>query len=132
MGVTIREPSNTPRVAAAPDPPRKGKWKVSEHPEPILESSDENFMSAEDMFDLYNEPEPTAPSSKKNGSRQHRGESSSNPPAKKTQTADSPIPDPSKETMPPPTPIDQTSPPAPVDQTRPPAPVNQPPPAPAD
>ncbi|XP_062108674.1 vegetative cell wall protein gp1-like [Humulus lupulus] len=128
-GVTIREPSSTPRVAAAPAPPEKGKQKGFEHPEPILESSDDNV---EGLFDLYSELEPAAPSSKKKGSRQHRGESSSNPPAKKTQNADPPIPVPSKETTPPPAPIDQMSPPALVDQTRPPTPINQPPPAPAD
>ncbi|XP_062114441.1 vegetative cell wall protein gp1-like [Humulus lupulus] len=89
-------------------------------------------MSVEDIFDLYSEPEPAARPSKKKGSKQHRGESSSNPPTKKTQIADPPIPVPSKETTPPPAPIDQTSPPAPTDQTRPPAPVNQHPPAPAD
>ncbi|XP_062104255.1 proline-rich receptor-like protein kinase PERK8 [Humulus lupulus] len=91
-----------------------------------------SVMSAEDLFDLYSEPEPAAPSRKKKGSRQHRGVSSSNPPKKKTQTADPPIPVPSKETMPPPAPIDQTSPPTLVNQTCPPTPLNQPPPAPAD
>ncbi|XP_062075503.1 allergen Asp f 7 homolog [Humulus lupulus] len=132
MGVTIRELSSTPRAAVAPAPPGKGKQKVSEHSEPILESLYENVMSAEDLFDLYSEPEPIAPSSKKKRSRQHRGESSSNPPTKNTRTVDPPIPVPSKETTPPPAPIDQTSPPAPVDQTCPSAPVNQPPLAPAD
>ncbi|XP_062116122.1 uncharacterized protein LOC133830212 [Humulus lupulus] len=132
MRVTIREPSSTPRAAVAPAPPGKGKQKESEHPEPILESSDENVMSAEDLFDLYNELEPAAPPSKKKGSRQHHGESSSNPLTKKVRTADPPMPAPSKETTPPPAPIDRTSPPAPVNQTHPPAPVNQPPPALAD
>ncbi|XP_062118320.1 uncharacterized protein LOC133831934 [Humulus lupulus] len=132
MGVAIREPSSTLGAAAAPVPPGKGKQKVSEHPEPILESSYENIMSAEDLFDLYSEPEPAAPPSKKKWSRQHLGESSSIPLTKKIQIADPPTPASSKETTPPPAPIDQTSPPAPVDQTHPPAPVNQPPPTPTD
>ncbi|XP_062103586.1 uncharacterized protein LOC133814671 [Humulus lupulus] len=82
-------------------------------------------MSAEDPFNMYSEPDPVTPASKKKGSRQHRGESSSNPPTKKAQTEDPPIPVPSKETTPPPAPVDQTSPPAPVDQTPPPAPADQ-------
>ncbi|XP_062114711.1 uncharacterized protein LOC133825832 [Humulus lupulus] len=40
-------------------------------------------MPAEDLFDLYSESDLVAPVSKKKGSRQHRGESSSNPPTKK-------------------------------------------------
>ncbi|XP_062103526.1 pollen-specific leucine-rich repeat extensin-like protein 1 [Humulus lupulus] len=132
MGVTIREPSSIPRAAAAPAPLGKGKRKVSEHPEPILQSSDENVMSTEDLFDLYCEPKPVTPLSKKKGSRQHRRESSKNSPTKKVRTGDPPMPVPSKETKPPPAPIDQTSPPAPVNHTHPLAPVNQPPPAPAD
>ncbi|XP_062080458.1 uncharacterized protein LOC133785223 [Humulus lupulus] len=89
-------------------------------------------MSAEDPFNLYSEFDPVAPASKKNGSRQHRGESSSNPPTKKAQTGDPPVSDPSKETTPPPAPINQSSPPAPEDQTLPPSPANQTPPTPAD
>ncbi|XP_062118878.1 uncharacterized protein LOC133832569 [Humulus lupulus] len=131
-GVTIREPSSTPQAVVAPASPGKGKEKVSEHSEPIVESTDENVMSAEDLFNLYSEPEPAAPPSKKKGSRKHRGESSSNPLTKKFWTADPPMPAPSKETTPPPAPIDQTSPPTPVDQTHPLAPVNQPPPASGD
>ncbi|XP_062089687.1 uncharacterized protein LOC133796226 [Humulus lupulus] len=131
MGVTIREPSSTPRAAASPTQQGKGKQKFSKHPEPILESSDENVMSAEDPFNLYSELDPVAPASKKKGSRQHRGESSSNPPTKKARTGDPQTPVPSKETTPPPAPIDQSSPPAPKDQTLPPAPANKTPPAPA-
>ncbi|XP_062100599.1 proline-rich receptor-like protein kinase PERK8 [Humulus lupulus] len=127
-GVTIREPSSTPRAAAAPAPLGKGKQKVSEDLELILESSDEN-----DLFELYSEPVPAAPSSKKKWSRPHRGESSKNPPTKKAQTGDPPVPVPSWVTTPPLAPLDQTSPPAPVDQTPPPIPADQtPPPAPAD
>ncbi|XP_062114579.1 pollen-specific leucine-rich repeat extensin-like protein 3 [Humulus lupulus] len=140
MGVTIRESSSIPRAAAAPAPLGKGKRKFSEHPEPILESSDENDTDISLLEIMPAEPKPVAPSSKKNGSRQHRGESNSNPPPKKARTTDPLIPVSSKETIPPPSPIDQTTPPAPVntpppapaDQTTPPVPVNTPPPAPAD
>ncbi|XP_062100895.1 uncharacterized protein LOC133806822 [Humulus lupulus] len=89
-------------------------------------------MLAEDLFDMYSKPDPVAPSNKKKGSRKHRGESSWNPPTKKARTEDPLVPFPSKETTPPPTPIDQTSPLAPVDQTCPPAPANQTPPTHAD
>ncbi|XP_062104325.1 uncharacterized protein LOC133815502 [Humulus lupulus] len=82
-------------------------------------------MSTKDMFELYNVPVPTAPSSKKKGSRQHRGETNQNPPTKKARTGDPPTPVHSKETTPPPTPLDQTSPPAPTDQISPPAPADQ-------
>ncbi|XP_062080479.1 uncharacterized protein LOC133785244 [Humulus lupulus] len=90
-------------------------------------------MSTEDLIKLYSEPVPAAPSSKKKGSRPHQGESSKNPPTKKAQTGDPPVPVPSWETTPPPAPLDQTSPPAPVDQIPPPAfAYEMPPPAPAD
>ncbi|XP_062118818.1 uncharacterized protein LOC133832497 [Humulus lupulus] len=89
-------------------------------------------MSAEDPFNLYSEPDPVAPVSKKKGSRQHRGESNNNPPMKKTRTEDPPILVPSKETTPPPAPVDQPSPPAPMDQTLPPTPADQTPPTPTD
>ncbi|XP_062093822.1 lysine-rich arabinogalactan protein 18-like [Humulus lupulus] len=89
-------------------------------------------MLAEDQFDLYSEPDTVAPASNKKGSRQPRGESSSNTPTKKAQTRDPPALVPSRETTPPPAPINQSSPLAPIDQTRPPAPANPTPPPPAD
>ncbi|XP_062103176.1 uncharacterized protein LOC133814199 [Humulus lupulus] len=90
-------------------------------------------MSSEDLFELYSEVVPAAPSSKKKGSRPHRGERSKNPPTKKARTRDPPAPVPSRETTPPPAPFDQTSPSAPVDQTPHAAPADRLPPlAPVD
>ncbi|XP_062085487.1 proline-rich receptor-like protein kinase PERK8 [Humulus lupulus] len=106
----------------------KGKQKLPEHPEPILESSDENVMPSDDAFDLYSQPKTTAPASRKKESRRHPGEGSSNPSKKRARTEDLHAPAPSKETTPPPAPIDQTPLPAPVDSTPPPAPVDQNPP----
>ncbi|XP_062104060.1 uncharacterized protein LOC133815219 [Humulus lupulus] len=117
-GVTIREPSSTPRAETPPAPLGKGKKKVSEQLAPIEEFSDENDMSFEDMFDRYSAP--AAPSSKKKDSKRHHGESSKAPSTKKAQTGDpsavAPSAAPSRETTPPLSPLDQTSPPAPVDQ----------------
>ncbi|XP_062079953.1 uncharacterized protein LOC133784657 [Humulus lupulus] len=80
--VTINEPTGAPRPAAAPASPGKGKKKATE---PILESSDKNDMDSENVFDMYCAPEvPEAPASKKIASRQHQGESSKVPPAKKS------------------------------------------------
>ncbi|XP_062118844.1 uncharacterized protein LOC133832526 [Humulus lupulus] len=127
-GVTIRESSSTLRAAAAAAPSGKGKKKVSEHPAPILESSNDNAMSTEDLFELYSKAVPTAPLSKKKGSRPHRGESSKNSPTKKDQIGDPPMPVPSWETTPPSASLDQTSPPIHIDQTPPAAPADQTPP----
>ena len=81
-------------------------------------------MPSEDMFDLYSAPD--APASKKKASRRHRGECSKEPPAKKTRTEDLPVAGPSKNTTPPPSPLQQQSLPAPVGSTPPPpAPVDQ-------
>ncbi|XP_062089694.1 lysine-rich arabinogalactan protein 18-like [Humulus lupulus] len=88
-------------------------------------SVSEMVMSAEDPFHLYSQPKTTAPASRKKESRQHPGESSSNPSRKRTRTEDPPIPIPSKETTSPPAPVDQTSPPTPVDQNPPPSPADQ-------
>ncbi|XP_062079289.1 uncharacterized protein LOC133783657 [Humulus lupulus] len=85
-------------------------------------------MSSEDLFKLYNVP--TVPSSKKKESRRHCGESSKAPPTKNARTRDPPAAVPSRETTPPPAPLDQTSPLAPTDQTSPPAPDQTPPQAP--
>ncbi|XP_062089660.1 uncharacterized protein LOC133796196 [Humulus lupulus] len=130
-GVTIREPSSIPRAAVPPPPQGKGKKKASEPLAPIDESSDENEMASEDMFDMYNAPE--APASKKKASRQHHGECSKAPLAKKTRTVDPPIAGPSTNTTPPPSPLEQQtlpalvgstpSPPAPAYQTQPTAPA---------
>ncbi|XP_062093826.1 uncharacterized protein LOC133799850 [Humulus lupulus] len=80
-------------------------------------------MSSGDMFDPYSAP--TAPSSKKKESKRHRGESSKAPSTKKVWTGDPPAVILSRETMPPPSPLDETSPPAPTEQ-------NPTPPEPAD
>ncbi|XP_062100281.1 uncharacterized protein LOC133806174 [Humulus lupulus] len=110
-GVTIREPSNTLRAAAAPAPPGKGKQKASEHHEPTLEA-----------FDLYTNPTFVTPASRKKSNRCQPGEGCSDPSVKRARTEDPPAPTPSKETTPPPSPTGQT-PPAPIDQN-PSAPAN--------
>ncbi|XP_062104263.1 extensin-like [Humulus lupulus] len=127
-GVTIREPSSLPRAAAIPTQHGKGKQKIPEHPEPILESSNENVMPFDDAFGLDSLPKATAPTSRKKESRRHPGESSSDPSKKRAQTEDPPTPVPSKETTPPPALIDQTPPLAPIDPTPPPTPIDQTPP----
>ncbi|XP_062118962.1 actin cytoskeleton-regulatory complex protein PAN1-like [Humulus lupulus] len=86
-------------------------------------------MPSKDMFDLYSVPD--APASKKKASRQHREECSEEPPAKKSCTEDPPAKkscteDPSKNTIPPPSPLEQQTPPTPVESTlSPPASVDQ-------
>ncbi|XP_062113945.1 uncharacterized protein LOC133824949 [Humulus lupulus] len=85
-------------------------------------------MPSDDAFDLYSLPKATAPASRKKESRRHPGESSSNPSKKRARIEDPPAPVPSKETTPPPAPVDQTLPPALVDQTPPPVPVDSTPP----
>ncbi|XP_062075406.1 uncharacterized protein LOC133779463 [Humulus lupulus] len=116
--VTINELTSTPRPAAAPTPPRKGKKKAFK---PILESSDKN------AFDVY------AKSANKKKSHKHQSrEGYSNPSTKKSRTEDPPVPTPTKETTPPPAPARDATPPFPVNPD-PPSPVGQtPPPAPAD
>ncbi|XP_062114437.1 uncharacterized protein LOC133825524 [Humulus lupulus] len=79
------------------------------------------------MFDFYSAPD--APGSKKKASRRHCEECSKDPPAKKACTEDPPAADPSKNTTPPPSPVEQQnmsvpvgstpSPSAPADQTQP-------------
>ncbi|XP_062100093.1 uncharacterized protein LOC133805965 [Humulus lupulus] len=81
-------------------------------------------MSAEDPFDLYSQTKTTTLASRKKESRKHPGESSSNPSRKMTWTEDPPVLVPSKDTTPPPAPVDQTSPPTPIDQTPPPSPTD--------
>ncbi|XP_062109646.1 uncharacterized protein LOC133821232 [Humulus lupulus] len=76
------------------------------------------------MFDRYTAP--AAPSSWKKESKWHRGESSNAPSTKKARTEDLPAAAPSKETTPPPAPLDQQSPLAPAKQnSTPPTPTNQ-------
>ncbi|XP_062112495.1 lysine-rich arabinogalactan protein 18-like [Humulus lupulus] len=84
-------------------------------------------MDSENVFDIYNAPKaPIAPSSKKKTSKQHPGESSKAPPAKKTHTANPPADGPSTNATPPPSPLEQQTPPAPVRSTpSPPAPTEQ-------
>ncbi|XP_062085943.1 vegetative cell wall protein gp1-like [Humulus lupulus] len=90
-------------------------------------------MPSDDAFDLYSQPKTTAPASRKKESRQHPGESNSNPSKKRARIEDPPVPVPSKETTPPPAPIDQNPSPAPTDPTPSPAPVDQTPlPTPVD
>ncbi|XP_062080941.1 uncharacterized protein LOC133785742 [Humulus lupulus] len=130
-GVTIEEPSSTTRAAAPPAPSGKGKKKASKPSAPIDESSYENDMPSEEMFNLYSVPD--APAIKKKTSRRHRRESSKEPLVKKTRIEDPPAAGPSKNTTPPPSPLERQSlpvlagstppPPAPIDQTQPAAPV---------
>ncbi|XP_062113939.1 proline-rich receptor-like protein kinase PERK8 [Humulus lupulus] len=105
----------------------KGKKKATEPLKPLDESSDENNMVSENVFDIYSAPEaPEAPSSKKKTSKRHPEESSKAPPAKKTRTAGPSVDEPSKNVTPPPSPLEQQTPPAPVGSTpSPPAPTNQ-------
>ncbi|XP_062080947.1 uncharacterized protein LOC133785727 [Humulus lupulus] len=113
--VTIWEPSSTPRAAIAPAQQGKGKQKLSKHPEPILESSDENDKPTDKVFNLYTNPTTTTPASKKKSNRRQPREGCSDPSVKRARTKDPPAPTPSKETTPPPGPADQ-NPPAPTDQ----------------
>ncbi|XP_062114162.1 uncharacterized protein LOC133825200 [Humulus lupulus] len=126
IGVTIKEPSNIPRAAAVPTQHGKGKQKLPEYPQPILESFDENVMTSEEAFDLYRKPKGKTFASRRKESRRHPGESSSVPSKKRAKTEDPPTPVPSRETTPPPAPVNPT-PSAPVDLT-PPASVNPTPP----
>ncbi|XP_062089150.1 proline-rich receptor-like protein kinase PERK8 [Humulus lupulus] len=127
-GMTIREPSITPRAAAAPAPPRKGKQKQT----PLIIFPDCLYVSfpadmpVERAFDLY-----TNPACNKKSSRRRPGEGCSDPSAKRARTEDPPAPTPTKETTPPPTPVNQ-NPPAPVDQTPPAAPADITPPVSTD
>ncbi|XP_062080602.1 uncharacterized protein LOC133785372 [Humulus lupulus] len=84
-------------------------------------------MDSENVFDMYCAPEvPEAPVSKKKASRQHQGESSKVPRAKKSHTADPPADVPSTNATPPTSPLERQSPPAPVGSTpSPPAPATQ-------
>ncbi|XP_062103834.1 lysine-rich arabinogalactan protein 18-like [Humulus lupulus] len=84
-------------------------------------------MDFENVFDIYSAPEaPEAPSSKKKTSKRHPGESSKEPLAKKSRTADPSADGPSTNVMPPPSPLKQQTPPAPVGLTpSPPAPTDQ-------
>ncbi|XP_062081093.1 proline-rich receptor-like protein kinase PERK1 [Humulus lupulus] len=76
-------------------------------------------MPSEEMFDLYSAPDAPA-------SKQHRGECSKEPPAKKTRTENPSAAGPSKNTTPHPSPLEQQTPPASVESTpSPPAPVDQ-------
>ncbi|XP_062085906.1 lysine-rich arabinogalactan protein 18-like [Humulus lupulus] len=83
-------------------------------------------MESENVFDIYSAPEaPEAPMSKKKTSKRHPGESSKEPPTKKTRTADPPADGPSTNVRPPPSPLEQQTPPAPVELTpSPPAPTD--------
>ncbi|XP_062080701.1 uncharacterized protein LOC133785488 [Humulus lupulus] len=90
----MREPSSTSRAATTPAPSGKGKKKVSEHPEPIVETSDENDM----------------PASRKKSNRRKDGEGCNDPSVKRARTEDPPAPTPTKETTPPLGPTDQTPP----------------------
>ncbi|XP_062103915.1 uncharacterized protein LOC133815043 [Humulus lupulus] len=124
IGVTINEPTDGPRPAAAPTPPGKGEKKASE---PILESSDESDMPAEHAFDLY-----AKSVSKRKSHKRQSGEGCSNPPAKKSRTDDPPASTPTKETTPPPALAREATPPPPVNPD-PPSSVRQTPPSsPAD
>ncbi|XP_062086079.1 predicted GPI-anchored protein 58 [Humulus lupulus] len=117
-GVTIREPSSTPRASAPPVSKGKGKKKATEPLEPLNESSDENDMDSECVFDIYSAPEaPATPSSKKKTSKRHPGESSKVPQAKKPRTARVPKDGPSANATPPPSPHEQQTPPAPAGST---------------
>ncbi|XP_062080152.1 predicted GPI-anchored protein 58 [Humulus lupulus] len=101
------QPKAHPRDVLWPAVEWKGKQKLPEYPEPILESSDENVMPSGEAFDLYSNPNATAPAS-----RRHPGESSSDPSKKRAWTEDPPAPTHSKDMTPPPAPVDLT-PPAP-------------------
>ncbi|XP_062100508.1 extensin-like [Humulus lupulus] len=125
-GVTIREPSNIPRAATILTQHGKGKQKLPKYTESILESSDENVMNSREAFDRYSKPKAKTSASKRKESRQHPGESSSDPSKKRARTKGPPTPVHSKETTPSPAPVNLT-PPAPVDPT-PPALVNPTPP----
>ncbi|XP_062114631.1 lysine-rich arabinogalactan protein 19-like [Humulus lupulus] len=123
-GVAINDPTGAPRPTTTPAPLGKGKKKATE---PILESSDENDMDSENVFDMYCASEaPEAPASKKKSSRRHQEESSKVPPAKKSRIADPPANGPSKNATPPPSPLKKQNTPAPVGSTpSPPAPTDQ-------
>ncbi|XP_062088543.1 predicted GPI-anchored protein 58 [Humulus lupulus] len=117
-GVTIREPSSTPRAAAPNAPKGKGKKKATEPLEPLNESSDENFMDSECVFELYSAPDaPAAPSSKKKASKRHPGESNTMPQAKKPPTAGLLEDGPSANATQLPSPHEQQTPPAPAGST---------------
>ncbi|XP_062085872.1 vegetative cell wall protein gp1-like [Humulus lupulus] len=88
-------------------------------------------MPAKKAFDLYTNPTSSPPGSRKKSSRCQPREGYSDPSAKKARTEDPPAPTPSKETTPPPGPIDQ-NPLSPVNQTPPPAPADTTPPTFAD
>ncbi|XP_062080539.1 uncharacterized protein LOC133785309 [Humulus lupulus] len=137
--MTINELTGSPRHAAAPAPPGKGKKKATE---PILESSDENDtdfmlldsllipchlfdgddMLAECAFDLY-----TKSASKKKSHKRQSGEGCSNRPTKKPRIDDPPTPTPTREATPPPAPTREATPPTPTNPD-PPSPVRQTPP----
>ncbi|XP_062086298.1 uncharacterized protein LOC133792410 [Humulus lupulus] len=88
-------------------------------------------MASEDMFDFYSAPD--APVSKKKASMRHHGECKKDPLAKRARTKDPLAAGPSKNTTPPPSPVEKKtpsvpvrltpSPPAPVEQTQPVAPA---------
>ncbi|XP_062118730.1 vegetative cell wall protein gp1-like [Humulus lupulus] len=85
-------------------------------------------MPSGEVFDLYRNPNATAPASRKKASRRHPGESSSDPSKKRAQTENPPAPTPSKDMTSPLAPVDPT-PPASVDPTST-VPIDPTPPAP--
>ncbi|XP_062093914.1 lysine-rich arabinogalactan protein 18-like [Humulus lupulus] len=76
-------------------------------------------MPAERAFHLYTNPTSSPPTSTKKLNRCQPGEGCSDPSAKMAQTEGHPTPTPSKETTPPPVPVDHNPPPAPADTTPP-------------
>ncbi|XP_062075220.1 uncharacterized protein LOC133779252 [Humulus lupulus] len=102
----------------------KGKKKATEPSAPIDESSDENDMSFEDVFEHYKVA--AASSGRKKDSKRTRGESSKT--ASKKAKNEGPLAAvPSKDPTPPPSPLDQQASTPPVNQhSTPPTPSNQP------
>ncbi|XP_062088765.1 uncharacterized protein LOC133795328 [Humulus lupulus] len=121
--VTIREPSSILRASAPPAPLGKGKIKATEPPTPIDESSNENDMSFEDVFEHYKAT--AASSGRKKDNKRTRGESSKTA-SKKARTEDPLATVSMKENTPPPSPLEQPASTPPVDQhSTPPTPVDQ-------